>query len=300
MSLFFHEPVQDLVSIVTVNYKNKNLSIELLESLKKSTYQMLEVILVDNESDGADRADYLEVYPDLIYLHLPQNLGFAGANNVGIVRCKGAHILLLNNDTEIEPNAISSMLQAFQSFKDIGVVSPKIKFFHLPNTIQYAGFTSINPITGRNKGIGYMAIDQGQHDTSNYTAYAHGAAMMLSRVAIEKAGLMWENFFLYYEELDWCEKIKRADLKIYYQASAVVYHKESVSVGVNSPIKIYYNTRNRIWFMKRNVSVFQYIFFVLFYILMAFPKGIISLMTHRQWKHAKSFLKGTWDGILYS
>ena len=104
----------------------------------------------------------------------------------------------------------------------------------------------------RNHSIGFGEEDKGQYDKSHPTPYAHGAAMMVKRETIEKAGLMPDCYFLYYEELDWSVMITRAGYEIWFEPSCTIYHKESRSTGINSPLKSFYITRNRLLFTKRN------------------------------------------------
>ena len=104
----------------------------------------------------------------------------------------------------------------------------------------------------RNRSIGFGEEDHGQYDTAHPTPYAHGAAMMVKREAIEKAGLMPECYFLYYEELDWSMMLRRAGYDIWYEPACTIYHKESKSTGQNSPLRTYYITRNRLLFVQRN------------------------------------------------
>ncbi len=119
-----------------------------------------------------------------------------------------------------------------------GMISPKINYFTDKGLIQYAGYTPMNYYTCRNSCIGLREKDTGQYDhITAPTAYCHGAAMMIRKEAINKAGLMSENFFLYYEEVDWCEHIKRAGYDAWVCTDAVIYHKESVSVGKKSKLK---------------------------------------------------------------
>ena len=132
------------------------------------------------------------------------------------------------------------------------MVSPKIRFSWGTNPIQYAGYTPLSKITLRNTAIGCGEDDHGQYDTPHPTPYAHGAAMMIRREAIEKAGLMPECYFLYYEELDWSMMIRRAGYDIWYEPAFTVYHKESQTTGQQSPLRTYYITRNRLLFVKRN------------------------------------------------
>src|SRR5690606_29058437 len=107
----------------------------------------------------------------------------------------------------------------------------------------------------RNTGIGGMDDDVGQYDqVTTETGYCHGAAMICRRSDLEKVGLMAENFFLYYEELDWCEKFRRAGFRIGFTGKAKIYHKESMSVGKESRLKTYYMVRNRWLFIRRNTK----------------------------------------------
>ena len=132
------------------------------------------------------------------------------------------------------------------------MVCPKIKFSWGAQLIQFAGYTPLSPITMRNKAIGCGEADQGQYDTAHSTPYAHGAAMMVKKEVIEKAGQMPECYFLYYEELDWSMMIRRAGYEIWYEPACNVFHKESQTTGQNSSLRTYYITRNRLLFTQRN------------------------------------------------
>jgi GT2 family glycosyltransferase len=103
--------------------------------------------------------------------------------------------------------------------------------------IQFAGYTPLSSITIRNRAIGCGEEDKGQYDTPHPTPYAHGAAMMVKREAIEKVGLMPECYFLYYEELDWSMMMTRAGYDIWYEPACTIFHKESQSTGQNSPLR---------------------------------------------------------------
>jgi GT2 family glycosyltransferase len=115
---------------------------------------------------------------------------------------------------------------------------------------------------------------------------------MVPRKVIEKAGMMPELFFLYYEEIDWCESIKRSGYKIYYVPASRVFHKESMSVGKKSTLKTYYMTRNRLLFMRRNSSGMPKIMAMLFFLCFAFPKNLLTYMIQRETEHIKAFWKG--------
>ena len=139
-------------------------------------------------------------YPEIRFIRSENNLGFAGGNNLGIREANGAYFFLVNNDTEFSPGLIEKLVAVLDSCPQVGAISPKILYFDEPGIIQYAGFTEMNMNTGRNRCIGQMEQDLGQYDnTTGPTGFVHGAAMMIRKEAVNKAGLMPELFFLYYE-----------------------------------------------------------------------------------------------------
>lgn len=286
---------QPLVSIITVNFNQAKVTHDLLVSIEKLTYKDIEVIIVDNGSKEDLSSELNDTY-DIQSLNIitsKENLGFAGGNNLGIKQAKGEYLYFVNNDTELLPNSIQPLLARFATDPTIGVVSPKINYYMSPEIIQYAGYSAINPFTARNKGIGYQEVDKGQHDKATETFFAHGAAMMVKKEVINTVGMMPEMFFLYYEELDWCEQIKRKGYKIYYEPKALIYHKESISVGKDSPMKTYYLTRNRILFMRRNSSSnFKLWLFYIYMFAIILPKGILLHIFNREREHLNAILKG--------
>ncbi|AHM63626.1 family 2 glycosyl transferase [Flammeovirgaceae bacterium 311] len=291
--------MKPLVSIVILSYNQLKVSCEFLDSCRALSYDNYEIIMVDNAS-AEDPTQLIKTnYPYVRFIRNEQNLGFAGGNNIGIAAAKGDYIFIVNNDTEVTPDLLDKLLEPFQKDPAIGVVSPKIKYFSNPTLIQYAGYTAMNPFTGQAVAIGHKQEDQGQHDKSGYTNFAHGAAMMVKKEVIEKVGAMPDIFFLYYEELDWAEQIKRAGFKIYYQAEGEIFHKESVSVGKESPLKAYYHTRNRVLFMRRNTSPFQFTLFSLFLVTCVIPKGLLKYILKRQPIHLKNFIRGLWWNVGY-
>ncbi len=253
------------VSIITVNYNQTEVTCEFLESLQKVSFKNYEVIVIDNASYQNPTSTILLKYPWVKVITSSKNLGFAGGNNLGIKVAKGEFLLFVNNDTEFTENFFEPLISQFQSDPSIGIVSPKIRYFHDPETIQYAGFSEINSFTGRNRTIGKMQKDLGQYDKPKFTNYAHGAAMMVLKKVVDEVGEMPEEYFLYYEELDWCEQVKRAGYKIMYEPNSLIFHKESISVGNKNKLKTYYQTRNRILFMIRNYNGWSLILFFLFF-----------------------------------
>ncbi len=269
----FKNNIYPLVSIITVNYNQLGVTMDLLRSLQKVSYPNIEIIVVDNNSTN-DNLDLLtKEFSNVLLINSEVNRGFAGGNNLGIRFAKGKYILFLNNDVEVTENFIEPLVSLLESDNNIGMVSPKIKFYYTPDVIQYAGYTPMNKITLRQNLIGYRQKDTGQFDTTQPTYSVHGAAMMVPAQIIKSVGLMAEIYFLYYEEHDWSFRIKKAGFKVYYQPKSLVFHKESVSTGKNSPLKIYYISRNRILYARRNYKGFIFILNIVYLLLIATPKN---------------------------
>ncbi|HEX8039912.1 MAG TPA: glycosyltransferase family 2 protein [Chryseosolibacter sp.] len=284
------------VTIVTINYNQLKVTCELLDSLRNLTYPDVEVIVVDNHSQEDPRAAIAERYPEVKLIVSERNLGFAGGNNLGIKESRGKYLLFLNNDTEVDPGFLEPLVALFESNPKAGVASSKILYHNSGGTIQYAGSTRVDPFTGRSKRIGYMEKDEGQHDGLKETDLAHGAAMMVPRSVINEVGMMPEFFFLYYEEVDWCESIKKAGYKIYFVPASRVYHKESMSIGKGSTLKTYYMTRNRLLYMRRNTSGIKKITWILFFLFFTLPKNAMMFTLRRDVEHASAF----WKGLLWN
>jgi len=269
-----------LTSIITVNYNQPGLTLDLLKSIAKNgRTNDLEVIVVDNASVVDNEKLFSDSYPGLIYIRSEVNLGFAGGNNLGIKQAKGEYILMVNNDTEIIAGFVEQLVAEMVANPKIGIVSPLILYYDDPRVVQYAGYTPINLITGRNRTLGQGTINKGLYVNASYqTAFCHGAAMMCRKNDIDLIGLMPEQYFLYYEELDWCEMFKRAGKLIWFSGKTHILHKESMSVGKDSATKTYFITRNRLLFMRRNTNWFSIAMFSTYYFLLAVPKQLITYL----------------------
>ncbi|HQW45069.1 MAG TPA: glycosyltransferase family 2 protein, partial [Chitinophagaceae bacterium] len=171
----------------------------------------------------------------------------------------------------------------------------KFHYFFHKGTLEYAGYNTVNIFTGRNAMVGCKEKDEGQYNEIKETNYAHGGGMMVPRKVIEEVGGLPEEFFIYYEEFDWCEQIKRKGYKVYYQPNSLIYHKESMTTGKASPFKTFYHTKNRILFMRRNMSKASYFIFLLYFTFLTVPKNTATFIVKRQAAHLRSF----WKGIMW-
>ena len=238
------------LSIITINYNGLKETCELIDSIPFN--DDLEVIVVDNASEKDEASLISAKYSQIKVIRSPQNLGFAGGNNLGIKAARGKYLFFINNDTIFKEFNVQSLIDRLESSPSIAIVCPKIRFAWGNNPIQFTGYTPLSKITVRNQAIGFGEEDHGQFDTARPTPYAHGAAMLIKREAIDKVGLMPECFFLYYEELDWSMMFTRAGYQIWYEPLCTIYHKESQATGQNSPLRTYYIVRNRLLLVKRN------------------------------------------------
>ena len=292
------------ISIITVNYNGLNDTCALIDTIPFDEYS-LEVIVVDNASREDEASVISERYPQVKVIRSNKNLGFAGGNNLGIKAALGDYLFFVNNDTlffrgtrcEVRGAGIDSLIERLKSNPHIGAVCPKIRFAWDDAPIQFAGYTPLSSITIRNHPIGFGESDKGQYNEAHPTPYAHGAAMMVKKEVIEKAGLMPEDYFLYYEELDWSMMMRRAGYEIWYEPTFTIFHKESQATGQNSPLRTFYITRNRLLFAKRNVNAPDKYLSYLYLILIAGNKDMIKYFVQGKKDLTKAVFKGIYHFI---
>lgn len=281
------------LSIITVNYNGLDDTCALIESIPFN--ETMEVIVIDNASKQDEASIIAQRYPYIKSIRTDKNLGFAGGNNVGIKEAKGKYLFLINNDTVFKEFNVESLINRLESSPKIGIVCPKIRFAWGTNPIQYAGYTPLSKITVRNEAIGFGEEDHGQYDTTHPTPYAHGAAMLIKREAIEKVGLMPEDYFLYYEEIDWSMMYTKSGYEIWYDPACTIYHKESQSTGQDSPLRTYYITRNRLLLVKRNWhGLYKYLAYCYLTCIVA-PRNVLKYALKCKKDHLKAVINGIYD-----
>ena len=248
--------------------------------------------MVDNASHNQEADIISQKFPHVKVIRSDKNLGFAGGNNLGIKAAQGRYLFLVNNDTIFKDFNIQALINRAESSDKIGVVCPKIRFAWEPQPIQFTGYTELSKITIRNQAIGFGEEDHGQYETAHPTPYAHGAAMLIKKEAIDKVGLMPECYFLYYEELDWSMMFTRASYQIWYEPQCTIYHKESQATGQNSPLRTYYITRNRLLLVKRNwKGISKYLSYCYLIGLVA-PRDILKFTLQGRMDLAEAVFKG--------
>jgi len=290
------------VSIITVNFNQSLVTEQLLQSIDiTNTYPNIKIIVVDNGSKENDTEMWKVKYPGIDFIRSDINLGFAGGNNLGIKAATGDYLFFVNNDTEFTPGLVQTLAGDLDNHPELGMVSPKIMYFDEPGVIQYAGYTPMNYYTARNYTVGQFEMDKGQYDNiTGPTGYGHGAAMMVRREAIEKAGTMAENFFLYFEEMDWCDRIRKAGYQIWVDTRAVIFHKESVSVGKVSGLKEYFMNRNRILFVRRNAPGLAKFVFYIYFVGVVTPRNLLNYIKNGHKGFTGLLFKAIWWNVTES
>lgn len=288
------EQRRPLISLIAINYIHINDTIEFLESVARLSYKETETIVVDNASPkGRPDESIRRRFPWVKFIQSEKNLGFAGGNNLGIAEASGDYIFLLNNDTLLPKDFLDPIVDFMQTHPDAGMASPKV-LYPDKTTIQYAGAIGINPVTGRGKRLGLMEKDHGQYDRNYETDLGHGAALIIPANVVEAVGPMPELYFLYYEEHDWCMMVKRLGYKMYYIGESHIIHKESISTGGDdSPNKVYYLTRNRLIFMRRNFTGINFLSGVLFFTVISLPSKLIKYLVRGKFALMWAVIRGS-------
>jgi hypothetical protein len=260
----------------------------------------MEVIVVDNASNNDESSEIEKRFPHVNVIRSEKNLGFAGGNNLGIQAARGKYLFIINNDTIFKDFIVQPLIDRLEATPEIGIVCPKIRFAWGTNPIQFTGYTPLSKITIRNRAIGYGEEDKGQYETAHPTPYAHGAAMLVKRTAIDNVGLMPECYFLYYEELDWSMMFTRAGYQIWYEPKCTIFHKESQATGQNSPLRTYYITHNRLLLVRRNWHGITKYVSLCYLLLIVAPKDMFQFAIQGKWSLLCAVLKGINGLILNS
>ncbi len=269
-----------LVYIILVNYYGTDDTSQCINSIKQIKYPNYKIIIVNN-SPADDSINGLKAkYTDIILINSEKNLGFAAGNNIGIryaLRNKAEYILLLNNDTIADKDFLSHLVETAENDAGAGIIGGKIFYYNDPGKLWFAGGI-INPITGRTKHIGKNEVDNGRYESVREVDFITGCMMLVKKEAIEKAGLMDERYFLYYEDVDWNVRLKKAGYRILFNPDSVIYHKESSSTRKLSNVKMYYYDRNIWYFAKMNLNHMYIITTFIYVCLFLFFKALKSLI----------------------
>ena len=242
---------EPLISIIILNYNAGSLLLECVDSVFKSNYNNLEVIIVDNVSKDNSHKICKEKFQDIILIENEKNLGYCGGNNIGINRANGKFLIILNPDVIVEPDWLNQLLSAFGRYGD-GLYQPKILartdhniIISAGNMIQLFGF-------GYSRGKGEK--DVGQYEKDEEVGYASGTCLFSSSNVFRKIGNFDSFLFAYHDDLDLCWRGRLKGIRSFYIHKSIIYHPlEGYSFKWNS-FKFFLMERNRIYCLKKNFS----------------------------------------------
>jgi len=242
-------------SVITVvlNWNGLADTRECLQSLHAAPYPNNRVLVVDNGSEE-DEASALEgeFGAFIETLRLPKNRGFAGGANAGIKRALEIgtdYVLLLNNDVVVSPEFLSKLVAEAESKSDLAAVCPKSYFHGEPQTIYSTG-GKVSIWRGVANQVGRGQTDKGQFDRPARRDYADGVCMLIPVSAIDKVGLLDEEYFAYWEETDWCVRAREAGLYCYYAPKSRIWHKANRSRSPDARFHYLYR-RNALLFVRK-------------------------------------------------
>jgi len=239
------------VFVVVLNFNGKEDTRECLQSLLMSSYENYEIVVVDNGSKNDSVAVLRGAFPGVVLLETGENLGYAGGNNVGIRYAleHGADaILVLNNDTVLHPNCLEEFVQASIKLPE-SVLGGRVYYYDEPDVMQHFG-GMWNKKKGKFKNLPDETFAK---ETPQNLDFITGCALFVPRKIFETVGLFEEIFFLYYEEIDWCFRVRKLGFFCTYVPTPILWHKESRSFKNPRPPQSYFQWRNRLLFIERNL-----------------------------------------------
>lgn len=228
-------PAVPELSIILVNHRRATDTIECVRSLRQSTYKGFELIIVDNGS-GDESIDQLRrECPEARLIVNESNMGFAEGNNAGIRESTGSEfILLLNNDTIVDPAALSALVQTLKNDPAAAIVGAKIYYFDRPNVLWFAGghFNQHSTFGGHD---GLNEEDCGAYDTLRPCDFVTGCCLLFRRQLVNRVGLLERSYFAYLEDVEFCIRTRAASYLVMYQPQAKILPQSVQHIIMGQP-----------------------------------------------------------------
>jgi GT2 family glycosyltransferase len=273
------------VKIIILNWNRKAEIMDCLASLQSVHYPNFEILVVDNGSSDGSQSIIRTTYPQVTLAEMGHNLGFVEGNNAGIKSALTTHsdyVLLLNNDTLVSPDFLNDLVDAAEADQTVGAVGPTIYYTSQPQKIWSAG-GSIDWQRGLTHMLAFDEIDHGQLGlTAREVDFISGCAILVKKSVIDQVGMLDPRFFSYYEETEWCVRIKRAGYRLLHVPTAHIQHRLSPEAREASPIVHYYMTRNRLLFLKLVRAGIRPWFYTLF---LDYALTLMSWSLKPSWQH---------------
>lgn len=238
------------VFLLTVNWNGLANTLDWLASVKQSSYKPLEIVVVDNNSFASEASELKNKYPEIQVLENSSNLGATGGFNTGIryaIEHGADFIFIANNDTRLHPECIAQLVAFCAQKPKAGIVVPKI---YLTGTTKFytAGAPSIYNFLGT---VGYGMEDRGQHNAARQIDWTLSTGMLVRREVFEQAGLLDEDYFIYYEDFEFSRRVLGCGYELWYCPEALMWHKPKQSTGWFSKLFFYYSLRNLLLTIKK-------------------------------------------------
>lgn len=248
--------VKGLVSILIVNWNGKDHLKNCLSSLKKIDYKNTEIIIVDNGSTDGSLEYVKSRYPKIQLIKNSSNLGFSKANNQGIKKARGEYVLLLNNDTKVRHDFLTTLVKKISSDPTLGAVQPKILHWEKPGQLDSIG--SFLTHTGFLFHYGFEAMDSKKLDKEIKLFSGKGSCLLFKKKVLDKIGYFNEDFFAYFEETDLCWRLWLAGYYLLYIPQAVIYHKTwGTTKKLPQSFIVFHSFRNRVSSLIINLGRFN-------------------------------------------
>ncbi|MFY0687751.1 MAG: glycosyltransferase family 2 protein [Cyclobacteriaceae bacterium] len=281
-------------------------TINCLDSLAKCTYPNLNIVIIDNGSNEGDVIEIKSSDNEFHLICLSSNRGFTGGNNVGIeyaLKENFDYVMLLNNDTEVEPDFIDHLVDEISQDDSIGAIQPKINQLPERSRIWNGGGT-LDKIWGRSRTIGFGKTDSGQFDQLREVDWITGCCLMVKSSVIREVGILDDDFFAYHEDVDWSIRMRKKGFRLLYNGKSVIYHEAGVATrsekpsGMRTSAFVYYlNFKNRLLVVKKH-SMNKLVHATVI-LIDAVPYLGYFLMRGRISKF-KAVIKGVYSGLNYS
>lgn len=243
------------VTIILLNLNGYEDTHDCLRSLTNVRYTNFDVIVVDNGSTDGSGVRIEREFPHVRVIHNHENRGFAGGNNIAIesaLQQRAAYVLLLNNDTFVDPAFLSHLVECGESDPEIGILGPKIFYASEPTRIWHAG-GYVKYAAGMCGSRGLDEMDHGQFNDIEDTPFEAGCALLIKSRVLQDIGPLDSRLFVYWEDADFCMRAQKAGYRCVFVPGALIWHKITRTCGSGSAFTIYLFARNRLVWIKRHV-----------------------------------------------
>jgi GT2 family glycosyltransferase len=246
------------VAVVILNYNTRKFLAEFLPSVCATNYENLRIIVADNASTD-DSVEFVKKnFPAIELILLEKNYGFTGGYNRALRQVKADHYVLLNSDVKVEPNWLWPMVELIESDPGIGAVQPKILDYRRQDQFEYAGacggfIDKYGYPYCRGRIFETIEKDEGQYNDTRQVFWATGAALLIRAGLYHSLGGLDEDFFAHMEEIDLCWRMQNEGHQVWVCPQSVVYHVGGGTLQKSNPRKTYYNFRNGLMLLLKNL-----------------------------------------------